>query len=129
MLDLYNMQNAAEQEARNRDTRDVIARGTHFSLLSLTAASYIDPGVKRHWDALKPKLQGGCFFRLLLLNPFCHEAQVRDQVNAVPTRYDSKFRLDLIIELYNRYPNVSVKFASMNIYGALFFTHDEMFYD
>ncbi len=129
LADLYNIHNVSERYERNEATREIIHQGSRLSLLSLSAASYIDPGVKRHWDYLKPKLEDGVPFRLLLLNPFCVEKEVRDRLNSISTQYDSKFRLDLIIRLYNRYPNVSVRLTSYNIYCALFFSEADMIYD
>lgn len=129
VLDFYYMQDPNQQHERNEATRQIIEKGTSFSLLSLTAASYVDPSIKRHWDFLKPKIDAGYPFRLLLMNPFCPEKEVRDRLNGLSERYDSKFRGELIVGLYNRYPNVSVRFTSNSIYCATFFNDDEMIYD
>jgi hypothetical protein len=129
ILDIYNIQDPSQQHERNEATSQIILRGDVFSLLSLTAASYIDPGIKRHWDILKLKLDGGAPFRLLLMNPFCKEKEVRDRLNSIATPYDTKSRLDLVIDLYNRYPNFNVRFTSYSIYCAVFFSEDEMIYD
>jgi len=126
---IYNMREIYEQNERNSVTREIIKRGNVFSLVSLTAASYIDTGLKRHWDILKLKLDEGVPFRLLLMNPFCKEKEIRDKLNSISTPYDSKFRLDIIIELYNKYPNVNIRISSNNIYCAVFFSENEMIYD
>jgi hypothetical protein len=127
--DFYNIQNPVEQDSRNEETRGVIDRGHVFSLLSLTGTSYIDPALKRHWDHLKQKLGAGSQFRVLLLDPFGPEAEVRDRLNGVLTRQDSKLRLDLLVDLHNRYPNIAIRFSRANIYCALFFSETEMVYD
>lgn len=129
ILDIYNMQDSVQQHERNEATRDILTQGEVFSLLSLTAASYIDPSIKRHWDHLKPKIEEGAPFRLLLMNPFCKEKEVRDRLNNISLSYDSKSRLDLVVDLYNRYPNISVRFTSQSIYCAVFFNQSEMIYD
>jgi hypothetical protein len=127
--EVYNMQIPKQQDDRNSATREIIRNGQVFSLVSLTAASYIDATVHRHWDHLKKKLDDGAAFRLLLLNPFCAEKEVRDRLNCASPRFDSKLDLNLIFDIYNRYPNATVRFTSNNIYCALFFSDDQMIYD
>ena len=129
IADMYNMQSMTEMNERNSENAGIITRGNRFSLLSLSAASYIDPGLRRHWDSLKAKLETGSPLRLLILNPFCAEREVRDRLNNISTQYDSKFRPDLLVALYNRFPNVSIRFTSHNIYCAVFFSETEMMYD
>lgn len=129
IADIFNMQIFDEQEERNRETRRIVQEGATFSLLSLTAASYIDPGLRRHWDALKSKISDGAPFRLLLQDPFCEEKVVRDRLNTAGNRPDSKFRFDLLANLHNTYSNVKIKFTASNVYCALFFTEKELIYD
>ncbi|MCE9620089.1 MAG: hypothetical protein K8R92_09265 [Planctomycetes bacterium] len=128
MQNIYNMQDPKEQDARNHKTREIINSGSDYSLLSLSSASYIDPSLARHWETLRPKLNDGKSFRLLIQNPFCREKQVRDHLNDV-TRFDSKLRIDLMIQLYNRYNNFDVRFTDTSIYCAVFFTQTDMIYD
>lgn len=127
--DFYNMQDPKEQFNRNEITREIIQQGHVFSLLGLTAASYIDPGIHRHWDFLKAKLDDGVPFRLLLVDPYSEEKKVRDKLNNIFTVPDPKFRLDLVSNLTQRYPNVSVRFTPFNPYCSVFFSEEEMIYD
>ena len=127
--EIFDMNDHTQQDARNKLTVDIIKDSHVLSLMSLTAASYIDPSVKRHWDHLKRKLDMGVPFRLLILNPYCDEKKVRDQANGISTTADLKARLDLVAELYNRYSNVAVRVSSHNIYCALFFSDSDMVYD
>lgn len=62
--DFFNMQIHSEQDERNDITRDIIGEGHVFSLLSLTATSFIDPSLRRHWDGLNTKLAEGAPFHL-----------------------------------------------------------------
>ena len=50
------MSNPNDQNLRNLRTLEIIQSGHVFSLCSLSAASYIDPRVDRHWEALKQRL-------------------------------------------------------------------------
>lgn len=125
----YNMQSPAQQHERNEATAQIINKGNVFALLALSATSYIDPGTKRHWDVLRPKLEQGAPFRLLIMNPFCNEKRVRDSLNYGPISFDPRFRLDILVSLYNRYRNVDIRIVSHNIYCTLFFSEEEMIYD
>jgi len=127
--EIFNMQEPVQQDRRNHVTREIIQRGYAFSLLSQSAASYFNPSVHRHWPYIKSKLDEGSPFRLLLLNPFCREKEIRNRINALSDRGDSKLGLDTLTILYNRYPNLDIRLSSYNIYCAVFFTQSEMIYD
>lgn len=127
--DIFNMQSRAEQFERNELTRKLIRESRVFALCSLSAASYIDPAVQRHWDDLRRKLDGGAPFRLLIQDPLSPEKQVRDQLNSTLVAPDSKLSLERLITLYATYPNVAVRFTRNNIYAALFFADDDLIYD
>jgi len=129
IANIFNMQIPEEQFERNQLTQELIRSGRVFSLLSLSAASYVDPSVKRHWDALRPKLDSGAPFRLLLQAPLCPEKKVRDALNSTATEFDSKLSLPRLLELYNRYPNLSIRFSPTSIYCAAFIVDDDMIYD
>jgi hypothetical protein len=129
LVEIYNMQDQDQQNKRNVDTRQIILQGNTFYLLAISAVSYIDPGIKRHWDYLKSKVDNGAPFYLLLLDPFHKEKKYRDKLNKIATSFDPKFRFDLLINLYNQYPNVNIRIAKQNIYCSLFFSEKEMIYD
>lgn len=129
IVSIFNMQDSEQQLERNRATAEMIKRGNVFNLLALSATSYIDPGTKRHWDILRPRIERGAPFRILLMNPFCHEKHVRDELNYGSIPFDPRFRFDLLYDLYNRYTNADIKITSLNIYCTLFFTEEEMIYD
>lgn len=125
----YDMQQPIQQSQRNEATIRLINSGSQFSLLAVTALSYIDPDIKRHWDTLKHKLYNGASFRILLLNPFCQEKKLRMKLNYDSSTLDPKLKLELLIDLYNTFDNVNIRFSSNNIYCSLFFSDDEMIYD
>lgn len=129
IMDVYNMQSRAEQFERNELTRNLIRSSRVFALCSLSAASYLEPAVHRHWDDLRRKLDEGAPFRLLIQDPLGPEKQIRDQLNSTLVAPDSKLSIDRLITLYETYPNVAVRFARSNIYAALFFADDDLIYD
>lgn len=113
---------------RNIVNIEIINRGNRFSLLGETGSSYIDPSVRRHWDDLKVKLDEGAPLRLLIVNPFCKSKRLRNELNGVTTKLDPKLKLEIIYNLYRKYPNVDVKFTD-EIYCSIFFSEREMMYD
>lgn len=130
IANIYNMQLPQQQHERNRVTaEEIIKKGNRFCLLSITAASYIEPSVRRHWDELKRRLDDGVTMRVLLLDPFCKEKQIRDSINIPGSRTDRKLGFERLAELHKRYPNVNIRFTSAAIYCALFYSETEMIYD
>lgn len=129
IIEIYNMQDRDEQTKRNKETKELILQGSIFYLLALSAVSYIDPGIKRHWDYLKPKLDNGATIKILLMDPFQKEKKYRDKLNSISTSLDPKFRFDLLVNLYNRYSNANIRIAAQNIYCSVFFSEKEMIYD
>ncbi len=129
LVRFYNMQDQDEQSKRNSDTKELILQGNMFYLLAFSAASYIDPGIKRHWDFLRSKLDNGAPMQVLLMDPFHKEKRYRDKLNSISTSFDPKFRFDLLVNLYNRYPSASIKVVTQNIYCINFFSEKEMIYD
>lgn len=125
---LFNMQETQEMHIRNQITIEIINRGTQFSLLTETGASYIDPSLRRHWDFLKEKLEQGTQFRFLLIDPFCDAKKLRNRLNGVTNHIDPKYRLDLVRKLCEKYSNVELRFTDQT-YCALFFSESEMVYD
>lgn len=129
IVNFYNMQDFTQQDRRNSDTRSVIAQASVMYLAANSAASYIDPGVERHWSAIKQRLDNKIIFNILILDPFSSEKRVRDNLNLTGDSPDSKFRFDILCQLYNNYPNVSIRVSTSQMYCTVFYTQDEMFYD
>jgi hypothetical protein len=128
--DIFLMADPAQQLERNRLTQRILAEGNRFSLATLTAASYIDPQVDRHWQTLKGRLDAGCTLRLLLQDPLCVEKQIRDRRNRPDGGRDSKLDLASVLRLTVRYPDqFRVRFTSTNIYAAVFFSESGLTYD
>ncbi|MDZ7734479.1 MAG: hypothetical protein U5R31_16650 [Acidimicrobiia bacterium] len=118
-----------QQVERNRLTQEILRDGERFSLCTLTAASYIDPAVGRHWEIVRSRLESGCAFRLLILSPFREEKRLRDRRNESGDVVDSKLRLEQIARIAAEYENFSVKVSYSNIYAAVFFSERAMTYD
>lgn len=127
--DFFLMADPDQQLERNKTTHDILREGNRFSLMTISAASYIEPAVDRHWPLLKARLDDGCPLRLLLVSPFCLEQQVRNRRNQLSHRLDSKLNIFTLLELASGYPNVTIKFSEENIYGAVFFSEDWLTYD
>jgi hypothetical protein len=128
MSNIFNMQDNKEMQQRNLVNLEIIERGNVFSLLAESGASYLDPAIRRHWDALKTKLEHGVPLRLLLVNPFSPAKQVRNKRNNVRSIIDPKLRLDLIGSVLRQYESVEVRFTD-EVYSSLFITDKEMIYD
>ena len=129
IIDFYNMQHSTEQHIRNERTKSIITNGKSFNLLSMTAASYLDPSVKRHWDYLHKEIERGCPFNIIIMDPLCEEKAIRNKINGIDSAWDSKLDFRRLIELYNDYQNINIKVYSGNIYCALFFSESDMIYD
>lgn len=127
--DFYNMQYSTEQNLRNERTKSIISNGKTFNLLSMTAASYLDPSVKRHWDYLSKAIENGCQLNIIIMDPLCYEKEIRNKINKIGSPWDSKLDFKRLIDLYNKYQNINIKIYSNNIYCALLFSETEMIYD
>lgn len=126
--DVFNMRHQDEIARRNAANQLLIQEGNRFSLLAESAASYIEPTIRRHWDALKTKLDGGCQFRLLILDPFCDSKVLRNKQNNVTAPIDPKLRIDRLRELAKAYKNVEVRFTT-EPYCSIFITDKGLIYD
>ena len=129
IMEFYNMQDPEQQSKRNLDTQEVILRASMMCLSANSGASYIDPGIERHWPFVEKRLEAGITFRLLLLDPFSLEKKARDRLNSFGEEPDSKFRFDVLGNLYNKYNNFEVRIVSSSMYCTIFFTESYMFYD
>lgn len=125
---IFNMQDNKELQERNIANLEMIERGNIFSLMAESGASYIDPSIRRHWDALKIKIDQGFSFRILLLEPFCSSKKIRNDRNQVRSSIDPKLKLEAIATICKSYDNVEVRFTN-EPYCSLFFTDNEMIYD
>ena len=125
---IYNMQDQDELVERNRSCREIIDRGTEFSLSGSTGASYVSPTAHRHWDNLRRRLDNGDSFRLLLTSPFCPSKAIRNRLNGVSTVIDPKLDLANIDRLRTRYSRFEVRFTD-EVYCSVFFTEHDMIYD
>jgi hypothetical protein len=128
IVQLFNMQDHEELAERNRVCRAIIDRGSEFSLSGSTGASYMNPGVHRHWNNVRARLESGCSFRLLLIDPFCKSKQLRDRLNGVTSRIDPKLDLAGLSSLKARYPRLQIHFTD-EVYCSVFFSEDDMIYD
>lgn len=128
-IDIFLMADHEDQARRNAATMKIIENGRDFSLVTLTAASYIDPAVDRHWETLKARLDDGANLRLLLQDPFGAEKAVRDQRNRPDVPVETKLDLSAVLTLASAYDRVRVRFTEKNIYAAIFFSESQLTYD
>ncbi|MCX6848345.1 MAG: hypothetical protein NTY98_05455 [Verrucomicrobia bacterium] len=129
IIDVFNMRHQNEMVLRNAANQSLINNGNDFALLAETAASYLDPSARRHWDFLKTKLEQGRRLRLLIIDPLCDSKQLRNKVNEVTSLIDPKLRLDLLKKLQLTYPsNVEIRFTK-EIYCSIFITDKGLIYD
>ncbi|RYZ83041.1 MAG: hypothetical protein EOP04_20740 [Proteobacteria bacterium] len=126
--DIFNMRHQEEMTRRNAANQRLIESGRSFSLVAETAASYIDPAIRRHWDPLKLKLEAGCPLRLLILDPFCESKAFRNEHNGVTSPIDPKLRLDILFDLPKNFPKVEVRFTR-EPYCSAFITDKGLIYD
>lgn len=129
LVDHFNMQNPEDQERRNRLTRDSIATAGSLWLCANSGASYLDPGVNRHWPSIEARLKEGLDFRVVLLNPFSAEKAFRSKLNLGDENLDSKLNLAVLIKLYNAHPTLDIRFVSYGMHATVFATTEVAFVD
>jgi hypothetical protein len=129
VVDYFDMQKSAEQDRRNRATRNEVAAATAMWLCANSGASYLDPGVYRHWPAVEKRLKEGVEFRVVLLDPFSAEKGFRNKLNVDGERFDSKLNVPGLIKLYNTYPALEVRFVRYGMHATVFATAESMFID
>jgi hypothetical protein len=125
----YNMQTLQDQHARNVDTISAIREATAMSLCANSGASYLDPGVYRHWSAVEARLRDGVPFKVVLLDPFSPEKQFRDRLNVGEDAQDSKLSVSNLVRLYNEYRSLEIRFARHGMHVTTFTTQSLMFFD
>lgn len=129
LVDYFDMQKSADQDRRNRTTQSEVATATAMWLCANSGASYLDPGVYRHWPAVERRLKEGVEFRVVLLDPLSAEKGFRNKLNVDGERFDSKFNLPGLIKLYNTYPTLDVRFVRYGMHATVFATATTMFID
>lgn len=126
---LYNMQLSSDQSARNVDTVTEINRADTMWLCANSGASYLDPGVYRHWAAVAERLRRDVPFKVVLLDPLSDEKSLRDLLNVGEDAVDSKINLPNLVRLYNEHPSLEIRFVSQGMHATVFATPSRMFYD
>lgn len=129
LIDYFDMQKSIDQERRNRTTQDAVASATSMWLCANSGASYLDPGIYRHWPAVEKRLKEGVEFRVVLLDPFSAEKGFRNKLNVDGEQFDSKMNLPGLIKLYNTYPTLDVRFVRYGMHATVFATATTMFID
>ncbi len=125
----YAMQDPAEQDTRNADTRRAIETAERMWLCANSGASYLDPAVYRHWPSVEKRLRDGIEFRVVLLDPASDEKDFRSLQNVNGTPIDSKLNLSNLVELSNRYPTLEIRMVSTGMTLTVFATDSTLFLD
>lgn len=129
VTDLYNMQRLQDQNRRNLDTVTTIDKANTMSLAANSGASYLSVGLQRHWPAVRQRLGERVPFRVILLDPFCHERALRNSVNVAGERDDNKLPLGDIIRAANDFPHLEVRFVDRGMSCTVFITEEEAYFD
>lgn len=125
----YNMQSPEDQHSRNADTVAEIRAATAMWLCANSGASYLDPGVYRHWATVEARLRDGVPFKVVLLDPFSAEKRFRDRLNVGEDAPDSKINIANLVRLYNEYPSLEIRCARLGMHVTVFATPTCMFVD
>ncbi|MBD9541468.1 hypothetical protein IB276_18605 [Ensifer sp. ENS04] len=129
VCDLYNMQQQADQERRNKDTQTTIDKAEVMRLAANSGASYLSVGLNRHWPNVRRRLAERVTFKVILLDPSSEERQLRNTINAAGEREDSKLQLGDIIRACNDFPELDVRVASRGMTCSVFITQNEAYFD
>lgn len=125
----FNMQRADEQAARNQIAqRDIEAASTMW-LCANSGASYLEPGLYRHWSAIEKKLRDNVEFRVVLLDPYSAEKGFRNQINVDGESFDSKINLASLIKLQNAHPTLEIRFVRYGMHATVFATDSALTFD
>jgi hypothetical protein len=125
----FNMQSARDQTTRNESTQREINRARNLWLCANSGASFLDPGVYRHWQFIKRRLDEGAEFRVALLDPFSGEKAFRNLINVNGEALDSKINLANLIRLHNTYPSLEIRFVQHGMHATVFATEHCLFFD
>jgi hypothetical protein len=127
--DYFNMQSARDQTLRNERTQHEIKRARGLWLCANSGASFLDPGVYRHWQFIEQRLNEGVEFRVVLLDPFSQEKAFRNQINVSGEHFDSKVNIGNLIKLHNAFPSLEIRFAKNGMHATVFATENCVFFD
>jgi hypothetical protein len=129
IVNYFDMQKSSDQDQRNKATQTEIENATSLWLCANSGASYLDPGVYRHWSTVEKRLKDGVEFRVVLLDPFSAEKGYRNKLNVDGEQFDSKMNLPGLIKLYNAYSTLDVRFVRYGMHATVFATPTTMFID
>lgn len=124
----YFMREAGSKNERNKSIINAIDNANELYLLAETGKSYLDIPTDRHWKNIKTKLDQGIAFRVLLIDPFSENKNVRNRLNNISAEIDRKLDIENLKEINKRYQNLEIRFTDQ-IYCSLFFTDKYMIYD
>jgi hypothetical protein len=127
--DYFNMQDPREQARRNEVVQDEIRIANQLWLCANSGASFLDPAIYRHWQAIEKRLNGGAEFRVVLLDPFSGEKSFRNQLNVSGESLDSKINIANLIKLHNSYPGLEIRFSQYGMHATVFATERCLFFD
>jgi hypothetical protein len=125
----FNMQSSIDQAERNKRTQQEIERARSLWLCANSGASFLDPGIYRHWSIVERRLREGVEFRVVLLDPYSREKALRNQINVSGEQFDSKINLANLIKLINNYPSLEIRFAGSGMHATVFATEHCLFFD
>lgn len=129
VVDYFDMLKTSEQDRRNASTQTDIANASTMWLCANSGASYLDPGVYRHWPAIQRRLNEGVEFRVVMLDPFSGEKGYRNQLNVSGDQFGSKMNLANLINLYNRYPSLDIRFVRYGMHTTVFGADSVLYVD
>lgn len=129
VVDYFDMLKTSEQNRRNEETQADIATASTMLLCANSGASYLDHGVYRHWEAIRKRLSEGVDFRVVMLDPFSGEKGYRNQLNVTGDQHGSKMNLANLIDLYNRYPTLDIRFVQYGMHTTVFAADNVLYVD
>ncbi|WP_426350229.1 hypothetical protein ACPWSR_03045 [Alloiococcus sp. CFN-8] len=127
IINHYFMDNYESKNKRNSNIEKAIDEANEMFLLAETGKSYLDIPTDRHWRNIKDRLNNGIPIKVLLINPFCMNKQVRNNFNNTKG-IDRKLDIESLTSLNNKYENLEIRFTEQ-VYCSLFFTDKYMIYD
>lgn len=129
VVEMYNMQLREDQDRRNAHTQVTIDGAQTMRLAANSGASYLSPGLNRHWPNVRLRLLDRVPVRVVLLDPFSKEKELRNRINAAGEIDDTKLPLGDIIRASNQFPNLEVRFVGVGMSCTVFMTNDEAYFD
>jgi hypothetical protein len=126
---VYNMQKGQEQSDRNADTVARIKSAAAMWLCANSGASYLDPGLYRHWPTIEERLRKGVPFKVVLLDPRSPEKAFRNLLNVGSDADDSKLNLRILVRLYNEHNSLELRLVKHGMHATVFATDEALFYD